>query len=98
MRWFFKHKQQVSAVLCINIHSSLKTVSMLQTLFSGNVLSSLQPAALVFSNALVRPLAVKWTLSAAMCDCSASVQVWQALLKCIFVWCSICALPLVVLL
>lgn len=66
--------------------------------FSGSVQNSLQPAAFVFSNAFVRSLAVKWTLSAAMCDYSASVQVWQALSKCIFVWCSICALPLVVLL
>lgn len=37
--------------------------------FSGSVLSSLQPAGFVFSNAFVRFLAVKWTLSAAMCDC-----------------------------
>lgn len=54
------------------------------------------PLALCFVMSLWGPKL--WTLSAAMCDCSASVQVWQALLKCIFVWCSIYALLLVVLL
>lgn len=90
----------MSALLRININNSLKTVNVVQTppTFSGSVQSSLQPAGFVFSNAFVRSLAVKCILSAAACDCSASVQVWQALSKCIFVWWSIYALPPVVLL
>lgn len=73
---------------------------MVQTslMFSGGVQSSFQPIGFVFCYVFVKSLAVKWALSAAMCDCNASVQVWQALLKCIFVWCSIYALLLVVLL
>lgn len=68
--------------MCISTHSSLKTMNTVQTpfMFSRSVQSPLQPAGFVFCYYFVRFLVVKWTLSAAMCDCSVSFQVWPVLL------------------